>query len=108
MFGLRFFKKNKHVSKPIIYTSSSPIGVHNRKATRYQVLASIGRLRPCHYRMISDDLDIIEGSVTPRIKELERDDLVKVVGKRKGYAGVLCNYYDLTPEGLRLYRNLYK
>lgn len=73
-----------------------------------QVLKAVQNLGPCNYRQISQHLNVIEGSVTPRIAELRRKGLIKVayVGKNV-LSGTRVNYYAITGAGMkRLIENL--
>ncbi len=94
MWGLRFFKKRTN-KKPKKISVSQTV-----------VLRSIGKLQPCHYRQISQDLHVIEGCVTPRIAELRRKGLVKVAYQQVGPSKVRVNYYRLTAKGTERLRDV--
>lgn len=97
LFGLL---KRKKVSA----TSAAAWQAKKRTVRRSQIavlraMAAINR--PCHYRMISQRMGIMEGSVTPRLAEMRRNGFIKIAYVNVGFNRVRVNYYVITGRGYR-------
>jgi DNA-binding MarR family transcriptional regulator len=103
MFGL--LKKQPAVRKAYVHPNSVAAWKAKKptvSASKINVLRALAELnQPAHYRMISQHLGIMEGSVTPRIKELIRNGYIRVAYVNTGFNRVKVNYYSLTSKGRR-------
>lgn len=74
--------------------------------SQVRVLKAIKEIGPAHYRQISEWMGVIEGSVTPRIRELRRKRYVEIAYIRKGFSKNPVNYYRITGRGVKFLQNL--
>lgn len=97
MLGLGIFKRKQSKNSNEAFKKVRP----KIAVSQDRVLRAIQQTQPAHYRTISEHLNIIEGSVTPRIAELRRKELVKVAFVKKGSSGSKVNHYALTGLGMK-------
>jgi len=97
MFGLTKLKKRINQNSQEAYKRVRPT-ITVRQET---VLKAIQNLGPCYYRDISRHLRTIDGSVTPRIAELKRKELIRVKFVKVGPSRARVSYYEITGLGMR-------
>lgn len=94
MFGL--FKRSQKKQRQIDYAKETELLRRHRAEMRSRVYSAVTMIgKPCSMRMVAAHMQIDSGSVSPRLAELRKKNLITIAYRKRGLDGVWRNYYKL-------------